>query len=255
MILQGNITDMLAVVQNIETCVVSMINYSPRDENTYGHYIQMNLFAWSYHEVFGKRRYLVFQRISVIDGWGISCEISLRWMSLHLTDDKSTLVQVMAWCHQATSHYLSQWWPRSLSPNGITRPQLVKTQTIFWIIVISWSGICSSIPICTLNAIWMQCNGITHSGIALHSFMITFPSPLAFFIMYRNKHISLLHFTTFCILILMNVLNPTPKHYTPPPPPPTPTIMYTCKIIMYTCKIFMYTCKIIMYTCKIIMYA
>ena len=30
----------------------------------------------------------------------------LRWMSLDLSDDKSTLVQVMAWCHQATSHYL-----------------------------------------------------------------------------------------------------------------------------------------------------
>ena len=33
-------------------------------------------------------------------------------MPLDLTDDKSTLVQVMAWCRQATSHYLSQFWPR-----------------------------------------------------------------------------------------------------------------------------------------------
>ena len=32
----------------------------------------------------------------------------------------------MAWCRQATSHYLSQCWPRSLSSNGITRPQWVK---------------------------------------------------------------------------------------------------------------------------------
>ena len=51
----------------------------------------------------------------------------LRWMPQNLTDDKSTLVQVMAWCRQATSHYLSQCWPRSLSPYGITRPQWVKT--------------------------------------------------------------------------------------------------------------------------------
>ena len=29
---------------------------------------------------------------------------------LDFTDDQSTLVQVMAWCHQATSHYLSQCW-------------------------------------------------------------------------------------------------------------------------------------------------
>ena len=73
-------------------------------------------FEWNF-------RYLIFQIISVIDGWVISCELALRWMSLDLTDDKSTLVQVMAWCHQATSHYLNQCWPRSLSPYGITRPQ------------------------------------------------------------------------------------------------------------------------------------
>ena len=47
-------------------------------------------------------------------------------MSLDFTDDQSTLVQVMAWCHQATSHYLSQSWPRSLSPYGVTRPQWVN---------------------------------------------------------------------------------------------------------------------------------
>ena len=68
-------------------------------------------------------RYLIFQIISVIRGWGISCEIALRWMSLDLTDDKSTLVQVMAYCRQATSHYLIQCWPRYLSPYGVTRPQ------------------------------------------------------------------------------------------------------------------------------------
>ena len=38
--------------------------------------------------------------------------------------DKSTLVQVMAWCCQATSHYLSQCWPRSMWPCGITASHL-----------------------------------------------------------------------------------------------------------------------------------
>ena len=56
----------------------------------------------------------------------VSYEIALRWMPLDLTDDKSTLIQVMVWCRQATSHYLSQCWPRSVSPNGITRPQWVN---------------------------------------------------------------------------------------------------------------------------------
>ena len=62
------------------------------------------------------------------DGWGISCEIALIWMSFDFTDDQSTLVQVMAWCHQAPSHYLGQCWPRSLMPYGVTRPQFAKTK-------------------------------------------------------------------------------------------------------------------------------
>ena len=83
-------------------------------------------------------RYLIFQIISVIDGWGISCEIALWWMSLDLTDDKSTLVQVMAWCRQATSHYLSQCWPRYLSPYGVTRPQWVKLRRQMCVQLTHW---------------------------------------------------------------------------------------------------------------------
>ena len=55
-----------------------------------------------------------------------SHDSALRWMPQDLTDDKSTLVQVMAWCHQATSHYLSQCWLSLLSPYGIIRPWWVK---------------------------------------------------------------------------------------------------------------------------------
>ena len=73
-------------------------------------------FEWNF-------RYLIFKQILVIDVWSISCEIALIWLSLDFTDDQSTLVQVMAWCLQATSHYLNQCWPRSLSPFGVSRPQ------------------------------------------------------------------------------------------------------------------------------------
>ena len=69
-------------------------------------------------------------RLGVIDGWGISCETALIWMSLDFTDDQSTLVQVMAWCCQATSHYLSQCWPRTLSSYGATGPQWVNSLRI-----------------------------------------------------------------------------------------------------------------------------
>ena len=67
----------------------------------------------------------IFKVILMMDGWDISTKIALIWMSPDLTDDKSTLVQVMAWCHQAPSHYLSQCWPRSTSMYGINRPQWV----------------------------------------------------------------------------------------------------------------------------------
>ena len=65
--------------------------------------------------VFLHQLLIIFKLILLNGGWGISYEIAIRWMPLNLTDDKSTLVLVMAWCCQATSHYLSQCWPRSLS--------------------------------------------------------------------------------------------------------------------------------------------
>ena len=76
--------------------------------------------------------------ILVIDDWCVSCEIAIRWIKLDLTDDKSTLVQVMAWCRQAASHYLNQCWPRSLPSYGVTRPQWVKplSDTIW----LQWAG-------------------------------------------------------------------------------------------------------------------
>ena len=43
-------------------------------------------------------------------------------------DDQSTAIQVMAWWCQATRHYPSQYSPRSISPDGITRPKYVKRQ-------------------------------------------------------------------------------------------------------------------------------
>ena len=49
----------------------------------------------------------------------------MKWFSPDLTDQKSTLIQEMAWCHQATSHYLNQCWSKFLQPYGVTRPQWV----------------------------------------------------------------------------------------------------------------------------------
>ena len=71
----------------------------------------------------------IFNLVLVIGIFTSSNDNALRWMPWDLTDDKSTLVQVMTWCRQATSHYLSQCWPSSMSPYGVTRPQWVKINT------------------------------------------------------------------------------------------------------------------------------
>ena len=60
------------------------------------------------------------------------CEITLRCLLQNLTNGKSRLDQVMAWCPQATSHYLRQCWPRSMSSCGTTRPQWVKLASAGW---------------------------------------------------------------------------------------------------------------------------
>ena len=65
-------------------------------------------------------RCVIFELISVIGSWGISCKIALRWLSPDLTDDLSTWVQVMACCLMATSHYLNPRWPNSMQTYGVT---------------------------------------------------------------------------------------------------------------------------------------
>ena len=75
----------------------------------------------------------IFKVTLVIDNWDISHEIAVRWMQLNLTDEKSTLVQVMA-----TGHYLNQHWRRPMSPYGVTRPQSVYSLRI------GKGGICAS---------------------------------------------------------------------------------------------------------------
>ena len=65
--------------------------------------------------------------VLLIDIFRSSHDNALNWMPQDLTDDKSTLVQVMAWCRQATSHYLRQNWLSPLLPNDLTRPQQVNT--------------------------------------------------------------------------------------------------------------------------------
>ena len=67
----------------------------------------------------------IFNLVLLIGIFTSSKDDALRWMPRDLTD-KSTLVHVMTWCRQATSHYLSQCWTSSMPPYGVTRPQWVN---------------------------------------------------------------------------------------------------------------------------------
>ena len=59
---------------------------------------------------------------------GFYRQSALRWMSHKLIDEKSILVQVMAWCRKAASHYLNQCWPWFMSPYGVIRPQYERSK-------------------------------------------------------------------------------------------------------------------------------
>ena len=56
----------------------------------------------------------------------ILIQISLKFVPKGLIDNQSALVQVMAWWHQPTNHYLNQRWPSSLTHICGTKGRWVK---------------------------------------------------------------------------------------------------------------------------------
>ena len=48
---------------------------------------------------------IIFEMISMVDIWAFVVKLTyIRWIWLDLADDKSTLVEVMAWFRQAANH-------------------------------------------------------------------------------------------------------------------------------------------------------
>ena len=68
-----------------------------------------------------------------------SWKIALIWMPKNAFEDKSALAQLIT----NKKHYLSQYWPRSMSPFGVTRPQwvdwltepLINQESRIWVIL------------------------------------------------------------------------------------------------------------------------
>ena len=70
--------------------------------------------------------------------------------------DKSTLVQVMAWCHQATSHCLCLCWSSSRGAYYVVGPRWVKNHTHLFTTCIRipcWNAICYKVFLMTLVTI------------------------------------------------------------------------------------------------------
>ena len=71
----------------------------------------------------------IFKRI-ILNVWILNI-VSLKCVSDGLIENKSTLVQLMVWCCQATIYYLNQCWPMSVLPYGINEPQWVKWLNLY----------------------------------------------------------------------------------------------------------------------------
>ena len=54
----------------------------------------------------------------------IICEIALWWITL--PGDKSTLIEAVTWCHQATSYPLNWCWPRSMIRCHMISPEVCQ---------------------------------------------------------------------------------------------------------------------------------
>ena len=90
---------------------------------------------------------------AVIDGPCISCVIVLRWMSLDLTYDKSTLVQ-------------SQCWARFMSPYDVTRLQC-DNREMMDVIYCPWQNMWPdnnhyNYSVILQSCIWLLCVNITN---------------------------------------------------------------------------------------------
>ena len=144
------------------------VNHQLSPSSWYINLLAPGKFSWNF-------KLEIFKQSLVTDGWGISCEIALIWISLDFTDDQSILVQVMAWCRQATSHYLSQCWPRSMPLYGVTRRQWVNSlwpgesiwgESLSKLVQIT--TLCLRIPSHHQNKWWLFVNEIPGLILGLH---------------------------------------------------------------------------------------
>ena len=72
----------------------------------------------------------IFKYISMNENVWISNKIEPKFVPKGSINNIPTLVQIMAWHHQVTSHYLKQWWSSFMTQICVTWPQWVKCQSL-----------------------------------------------------------------------------------------------------------------------------
>ena len=92
-----------------------------------------SMWQWTFFMKFGISTHwplwdaaVIFEHTLQIDIMCNFWEIALIWPTKFIDEKKPILVQVMAWCRQATYNYLNQCWLRPMSPYGVTGPQCIK---------------------------------------------------------------------------------------------------------------------------------
>ena len=98
----------------------------------------------------------------------------------NLTDDKSTLLQLMTWYRQSASHYLNQCWPRFMSPNGVTWPQynVVRSPKTYsnQISLCNFENSKSKLLAITASDNRVQSSSVSESGSGIYVFGIINPA-------------------------------------------------------------------------------
>ena len=86
-----------------------------------------------------------FKPISWIDILSTSRKIGLRWMPQNPIDDKSTLVQVMAWCRQATLRgpkftqiYVTIIRPQWVNRRRVRAHEIAILKNVIWSMIPHW---------------------------------------------------------------------------------------------------------------------
>ena len=110
------------------------------------------------HESQGKlsvisRHIINVWRSLIIDVESIPVEDTLVSVPVDIINNKSSPVQVMAWCHQAPSHCLpvSQCWPKSMASLGhnelIHENGETALDPCFWHYILNWSAFSQGPPV------------------------------------------------------------------------------------------------------------